>query len=646
MILGHGTFKTDKDIVAEYFQFLHDARPSSSSCRIYLEAPGFMLSGIGKPIAEWTDDDIIDLCKDRAISTIYPRKLFLTFLIFRGYHRPTFRLLTDFPILLSQYYEQALVPYRQRLEEVQEQLGYSSFTTGQMLCLLVWLLAIVGKPLAQLDRADFDSFWDEYQGWYRSVHNEPNSNLFRLNRCLVQMGIISPKAKASLPHDRHFIQLRHGSIRQAVITHIQWYGVKYKPSSVISRRAGLMHFFLWFQEHYPHCSRLDDVTRSIVLEYCRYLKAKAEAGGFSPRYCRDLHMHVRRFFDFTINERLDTSPDRNPFAKGDIPWHPYPSPRYLSDCELRKVLLYCSNGDTLREQTIIITLLHTGIRVGELLALQVNDIVQIQGKWKLHIREGKGMKDRIIPLTSQCLSVLQTWQEHKWNSVNDHLFTWYGRPFTSNFFRSVVREVGQKLNIEGLTPHRFRHTFAVALLNYGIRESALQKLMGHKTLGMTLHYGRILDRTVEQSFNQAIERMEAGSLSWVPSFFTPEDYTLFTEGDALNWIRLPHGYCRRHHKLHCESDVKCLLCDRFCALPGDLPRLQEMHDRFLRLGMEVKANVVDSHIRLLSSEHEALPTSEAIDSTLLQESWPSYWMGRSFPDMTAQRAQRPCQKLD
>ena len=173
--------------------------------------------------------------------------------------------------------------------------------------------------------------------------------------------------------------------------------------------------------------------------------------------------------------------------------------------------------------------------------------------------------------------------------------------------------MGNKLNIEGLTPHRYRHTFAVALLNYGIRESALQKLMGHKTLNMTLEYARILDRTVEQAFNEAVERMQTGPLGWIPSFFAPEDYSLFTEGDAINWIRLPVGYCRRHHKLHCESDVKCLLCNRFCASPNDLPQLQEMRDRFLQIGMEIKANVVDSHIQLLESGME-LPILEAAES--------------------------------
>ena len=71
----------------------------------------------------------------------------------------------------------------------------------------------------------------------------------------------------------------------------------------------------------------------------------------------------------------------------------------------------------------------------------------------------------------------------------------------------------------------------------------------------------------------------------------------------MNWIRLPVGYCRRNHKLHCESDVKCLLCDRFQVSPDDLARLEEMYQRYLTLNMPLKANVVLSQMRLLGSQN-------------------------------------------
>jgi hypothetical protein len=122
---------------------------------------------------------------------------------------------------------------------------------------------------------------------------------------------------------------------------------------------------------------------------------------------------------------------------------------------------------------------------------------------------------------------------------------------------------------------------------------------------MTLEYGRILDKTVELSFNQAVEKMEESPLQSVPSFFNADDYEGFTEADALNWIRLPHGYCRRHPKMHCESDVKCLLCDRYCAHSEDLASLERMHERYLELNMDVQADVVYSHVALLKEQSES-----------------------------------------
>ena len=334
-------------------------------------------------------------------------------------------------------------------------------------------------------------------------------------------------------------------------------------------------------------------------------------GKYSLKYRNDLYRGMRLFFDFVIEEGLETSPDRNPFGKHDLPYDPDPVPRYIADRELRQILDYCNQGASLRERTVVITLLHTGLRAAELAALDASDLVQIQGKWKLHVRKGKGLKDRVIPLTQPCLEALQAWQEHGWEQINDHLFTRFGRVWQGGpHVCTIVRELGRHLGISGLTPHRFRHTFAVSLLNYGMRESALQKLMGHSTLNMTLEYARILDQTVEQAFNKAVTQMQLGPLSWVPSFFSAKDYTVFNEVETLNWIRLPLGYCRRNPKLHCESDVKCLLCERFQSSPADLARLQEMHEQYLKLEMPLKANVVLSQINLLESQTEALPTRD------------------------------------
>ena len=616
MILGRGTAQTDDEIIAEYHQFLRDNQQQENQVifqRLY-GGPDVMRHRIGKPIRQWSDEEILGLYVDREKSSGYVYSDFLAFLFFRGYRRATLHLLTRLPAGLSRHYRKALLPHRQRLEQTCKALHYYASGVGSELNLLVWLLAVAGKPLDELTRADFDLFRTQYQEWYqqtgRRTGNRPNARLFRLERYLVHWGVI-PAAKVVFRHEEHFARLRHEPIRQAILIHMQWCDAKYRPSSIHSRRAALLNFFLWFQECYPARARLDQVSRLVALEYGRFLKDKVEEGTYSPKYRNDLYRGMRLFFDFVIDEGVETSPNRNPFGKKDLPSDPDPVPRYLPDRELRQVLEYCNQDASLKERTVVITLLHTGLRAAELAALSASDLVQIQGRWKLHVRKGKGLKDRVIPLTPQCLETLQAWQEQGWERINDHLFTRFGRVWQGGAnVCAVVREIGHHLGIQGLTPHRFRHTFAVSLLNYGMRESALQKLMGHTTLNMTLEYARILDRTVEQAFNQAIEQMQVGPLSWVPTFFSPTDYTVFKELDAVNWIRLPHGYCRRHPKLHCESDVKCLLCERFQPSRTDLPRLQEMHQQYLRLEMPLKANVVLSQIHLLEAQKEALPKRE------------------------------------
>ncbi len=616
MILGRGAASTDEAIIAEYLQFLEKGQHIQHErvLKNLREAPGVMCRRIGKPIGHWNEQDILALYQDRAKSTGTLYNVFLSFLFFRGYQRATLPILDTVLADLSRQWRPYLLPYRQKIAHTYKELGYPEGSSS-VLNMLLRMLAVMHKPLEELTRADFTAFSETYRTWYRETHpgitnGTPKFRLFRLEHCLIHWGIFPPERRV-FRHEQHFAALQHEPIRQAILHYMHWCDVRYQPSTIDSARAALLAFFHWLQKDYPEVSRLDEVTRTVALSYGQYLKQQVEEGRYGETYQRGLHTYIRQFFDFVIDERLDTSPDRNPFSLRDLPRAPDMLPRYLADQELRTVLNYCEQGATRFEQTLVITLLHTGIRAMEFAQLKASDLVQIGGVWKLHIHLGKGLKDRLIPLTPQCLAVLQAWKEHEWERTSDYLFTRRGRSWKSSSpVTSTVREMGLKLGIPGLTAHRFRHSFAVALLNYGIRESALQKLMGHATLGMTLEYARILDQTVEQAFALAIEHMQEGAHSWVPNFFVQEDYTLFVEGDAVSWIRLPLGYCRRNPKLHCESDVKCLLCDRFAVGREDLPRLQQMYERFLKLGLKVKADVVAAQIQRL--EHPTATRSPSV----------------------------------
>ncbi len=620
MILGRGMAKHDAAIIAEYHQLLADVGHLTNHCSISSAraVPRVMQERIGKPVLSWQEEDILalyDTSPSQNATSQY--NLFLAFLLFRGYFCGSIRLLFSLPLQLSVQFRPVLAPTRTKLSTAFQVMGYRNVSAaskynndgvGSDLNLLLWCLAIVQKPLEELTREDFDAFKEEYTRWYteKRVQKSGRSNhvLFRLEQLLIHLKVIAKKPPTPLDYDPYFADFPESLLKQAILAYLRWGEVKYSAKSRHSERRALACFLHWLVEQYPECDTPASISRSISLAYAKYLDQCHQEGIYSANYRYSLHKSIRLFFDFVIDERVSTAPVRNPFSSKDVPKKPNMVPRYLPDSELKVILNYCETEATLLERTITITLLHTGLRAGELAALKASDLVQIAGVYKLHIHQGKGLKDRVIPLTAKCVEVLEAWKQSGWQRANDFLFTHHGRPWSNGLpAAKIIRDLTKKLGLEGVTPHRFRHTFAVALLNYGVRESALQKLMGHATLGMTLEYARILDETVERSFSEAIEHMQEGAMSWVPNFFAQEDYTLFAEGDSVSWIQLPVGFCRRNPKLHCESDVKCFLCERFCATPKDLPRLKLMYERFTKLGLKLKADIVFSQIQQL----QALP---------------------------------------
>src|SRR5258708_15966304 len=113
-----------------------------------------------------------------------------------------------------------------------------------------------------------------------------------------------------------------------------------------------------------------------------------------------------------------------------------------------------------------------------------------------------------MAVKAKCGGGLQEWVQSRPEPFTDAFFSYYGKPWSSGHqVQYILRKTMNKLGLVNVTAHRFRHTFAVALLNYGVRESALQKLMGHATLGMTLEYARILDEPVKRSFSDAFTQI-------------------------------------------------------------------------------------------------------------------------------------------
>jgi integrase/recombinase XerD len=165
--------------------------------------------------------------------------------------------------------------------------------------------------------------------------------------------------------------------------------------------------------------------------------------------------------------------------------------------------------DDVRNRAMILLLLRTGMRIGELLNTKVLD-VHLTDK-KIMIYEGeKNRKGRAVCISDDACQALQAWLDKR-DSQKEYLIYAQGRQNMSyNNARVIFKKYLKRAGLEhkDYALHCLRHTFATELLNAGMRIECLQQLLGHSSLEMTLRYARLSDKTREQEYFKAMAIIE------------------------------------------------------------------------------------------------------------------------------------------
>ena len=165
--------------------------------------------------------------------------------------------------------------------------------------------------------------------------------------------------------------------------------------------------------------------------------------------------------------------------------------------------------DDVRNRAMILLLLRSGMRIGELLNTKLLD-VHLADK-KIMIYEGeKNRKGRAVCFSNDAGQALQDWLQQR-DSQKDYLF--YGRGGCRMSYKNARVLFKKYLTRAGLehkdySLHCLRHTFATELLNAGMHIECLQQLLGHSSIEMTLRYARLSDRTREQEYFKAMAIIE------------------------------------------------------------------------------------------------------------------------------------------
>jgi integrase/recombinase XerD len=171
-------------------------------------------------------------------------------------------------------------------------------------------------------------------------------------------------------------------------------------------------------------------------------------------------------------------------------------PVILSEEEVLRILSSTPNP---KHRLIFATLYSTGMRIGELLNLRIQD-VDLERKL-VHIKGAKGKKDRISILSENLLPVIKTYyQEYKPNYwfVEGLGRTQYS---ASSIRKSLERSVAIAHISKHITPHSFRHSFATHLLERGTDTRHIQELLGHSSPETTAIYAQVNNKSLQKVRN-------------------------------------------------------------------------------------------------------------------------------------------------
>ncbi len=184
-------------------------------------------------------------------------------------------------------------------------------------------------------------------------------------------------------------------------------------------------------------------------------------------------------------------------------------PRAMNPNDARRLIQAI---DTVRDRALILLLLRTGMRIGEVLGLTVNDI-DLKEK-KVHLLQGeKNNMGRVVYLSNDALFALKRWLATR-NTEEKYIFHGQHGRLCYSTARSRFTHYLTKARLEhkGYTVHSCRHTFASELLNAGMRLEVLQQLLGHKDIEVTRHYARLTDKTREEEYFRAMAVIEKGAI--------------------------------------------------------------------------------------------------------------------------------------
>lgn len=273
----------------------------------------------------------------------------------------------------------------------------------------------------------------------------------------------------------------------------------------------LLAFKKWAEEN-----NIEEINNDVMRDFIHYLTFDKEKWddhpisptkekGLSPTSINNTIRYLKAFFNWLISERiLSQNPmDGIKFQKEDSDTF-----EIFTDEDVIKLLEQPNRRvyTGFRDYVMMLVLLDTGVRIGELTSLRVRDVDFSLRQIVLPASITKGNRLRVVPISKKCADAIKQLIEYINVSADDYLFlTQFGERYYADTFAKMLKKYGKKAGIKSArcSPHTFRHYFAVKYLRSKGDPFSLMRILGHTDMQMTQRYVKYTNMDIHDAHDKA-----------------------------------------------------------------------------------------------------------------------------------------------
>ena len=269
-----------------------------------------------------------------------------------------------------------------------------------------------------------------------------------------------------------------------------------------SYRRDIEQFFNYLRE--INLQNISNSNKTTVIAYLLYLQKKGRATSTISRNLAS----IRSFYQYIAKNKLI---DHDPTAELESPKVEKKLPQILSPEEVELLLdqPQCVDLKGYRDKAMLELLYATGIRVSELIQLDIQDLNMDLA----YIKCNKGTRERMIPIGSMAIGALKEYLNKSrplliQNNDEKALFVNIngGRLTRQGFWKIIKQYKNQAQISKDITPHTLRHSFAAHLLENGADLRSIQEMLGHSDISSTQIYAQIAKNRIKEVYKKTHPR--------------------------------------------------------------------------------------------------------------------------------------------